>query len=107
MSTTRMNSKEIDKHITSGMLKRFRQAANNGPDLTDPDAPDFSELMTEEIRRLGRPKKAFCKKLLTIRVEPLTLYSLRMSGKGWQTRVSDWIDDGVRKGVLVAPYRKP
>jgi len=109
MAITRMTLEEMQKKypLTKKALAKIEKACKKEPDMTDPDAPDIVDLLEKGLaHRIGRPKKAYCKKLLTIRVEPFTLRSLRMSGKGWQTRLSDWIDDGVRKGVFTIAQRK-
>jgi uncharacterized protein (DUF4415 family) len=95
-----MTSEEIDRSLTPDRWKRFRAAARRAPNLRDPDAPDFSEQMEREIKRRGRPKKTAHKKTISIRLFEYDLATLRASGKGWQTRVSDFIAKSVKSGAL-------
>ena len=67
------------------------------PDMTDPDAPDVTELLTAgKARLIGRPKKADPKQSVHIRFSPDVLTRLRQMGRGWQTKVDqvmrEWLD---------------
>jgi uncharacterized protein (DUF4415 family) len=95
-----MTSEEIDRSLTPDQWKQFCAAARRAPNLLDPDAPDFSEQMEREIKRRGRPRKSVHKKTISIRLFEYDLAALRSSGKGWQTRVSDFIARGVKSGAL-------
>ncbi|MBA4073200.1 MAG: hypothetical protein C0497_15470 [Gemmatimonas sp.] len=60
------------------------------PDLTDPDAPDFSGLMRAELKRLrGRPAGSGCKDAVSLRVDRDVLAGFRATGRGWQTRMNE------------------
>ena len=60
------------------------------PDLTDPDAPDFSGLMRAELKRLrGRPAGSGRKDAVSLRVDRDVLAGFRATGRGWQTRMND------------------
>ena len=98
----KMKSMTFEQARKIKSLTDWKKVRREEPDMTDPDAPDFSGLLEKEIehRRLGRPKKEVCKKSLTLRVEPFTLIALRQYGKGWQTRLSNYISEGVRKGLV-------
>jgi uncharacterized protein (DUF4415 family) len=52
------------------------------------------------VHRMGRPKKAVCKEHVNLRLDSFALSTLRRSGKGWQTRVSNFISAGVKAGAL-------
>jgi uncharacterized protein (DUF4415 family) len=98
-----MTSAEIRKKhpLTANKLKRLKKIFAGEPDMTDPDNPDVAELLEKGLaRRIGRPPKAVCKDMLNLRVDHFDLLALRHSGRGWQTRVSNWISEGIRKGVL-------
>jgi uncharacterized protein (DUF4415 family) len=60
------------------------------PDLTDPDAPDFSGLMHAELKRLrGRPAGSGRKDAVSLRVDRDVLAGFRATGRGWQTRMNE------------------
>lgn len=60
------------------------------PDLTDPDAPDFSGLMRVELKRLrGRPAGSGRKDAVSLRVDRDVLAGFRATGRGWQTRMNE------------------
>ncbi|MDR1453105.1 MAG: BrnA antitoxin family protein, partial [Candidatus Margulisbacteria bacterium] len=80
----------------------IRKKFKDSPDLTDSDNPELAAEYFRKAKRPGRPKKEFRKELMTLRVNHFVLRFLRSSGKGWQTRVSDWISEGVRSGALGA-----
>jgi uncharacterized protein (DUF4415 family) len=94
------------KTLTLEQVKKLKSGTdwdrvrNQEPDLTDPDAPDFSDLMVDKIKRLGRPPKAVCKDMVNLRLDHFVLATLRGSGKGWQTRLSNYIAKGVKTGAL-------
>lgn len=67
------------------------------PDLTNPDAPDFSGLMRTERKRLrGRPVGSGRKDAVSLRVDRDVLAGFRATGRGWQTRMNAalraWLD---------------
>jgi uncharacterized protein (DUF4415 family) len=80
--------------------------------LVDPDdAPQLTQSWVDAadlfegdklIRkgRVGRPLSLVKREMLSLRVEPDVLAKLRASGRGWQTRLSRFLKDAVRKGVL-------
>jgi uncharacterized protein (DUF4415 family) len=49
---------------------------------------------------LGRPKKAVTKEVINIAFEPDTLRHLRATGRGWQTRVREYVEQGILAGAL-------
>jgi uncharacterized protein (DUF4415 family) len=87
-----MTSEEIDKKypLNGKAIKKIKEALKNEPDMTDPDAPDFSDLLKNKIAKLP----------IALRLPAITLKKLRASGKGWQTRLSDKISELVMKGLL-------
>ncbi|MDR2429040.1 MAG: BrnA antitoxin family protein [Candidatus Margulisbacteria bacterium] len=104
MAIVRITSEEIRKKfpLTKERIKQLRKLSRKEPDMTDPDNPDVTELLANGlVRRVGRPKKVECKKLINLRLEMFALDALRKSGKGWQTRTSDYISQGVRNGMLL------
>lgn len=65
------------------------------------DFSDIPELTDEQVaqmkpshlvnKNMWKPQK----KVLSIRIDADLLESLKASGKGWQTRLNDWIRNGV------------
>jgi len=76
-------------------------------------APEFDELpfegkrigrgfasFKEYINRNGRPKAEDPKVSISIRIPSSKAAKLRKTGPGWQTRTSNFIVDGIDRGVL-------
>jgi len=76
-------------------------------------APEFDELpfegkrigrgfasFKEYINRKGRPKAKDPKVSISIRIPLSKAKKLRETGPGWQTRTSDFIVDGIDRGIL-------
>lgn len=60
------------------------------PDMTDPDAPDCSQEMRAELKRLrGRPRGNGRKTATSLRIDTDVLSAFRATGRGWQTRMND------------------
>ncbi len=78
---------------------------NAVPD-TEIDFSDIPPLTDEQLaqmkpchlvnRDMWQPKK----KVLNMRIDADILESLRMSGKGWQKKVNDFLREGVTKGLI-------
>ena len=55
----------------------------------DEDSPDIDlAIKAGTMRKVGRPRRADKKVLVSIRIEPDTLTTLRSLGPGWQTKLS-------------------
>ena len=65
---------------------------------TDPDAPDATARLQDEIarRRAGRPVGSGNKEQVSIRLDRSVLAAFRATGKGWQTRVNDALSDWLK-----------
>lgn len=67
----------------------------------DPAAVEaFTKQATVSVRKLGRPTVAVRRPALTMRIDPDLLEHLRASGKGWQSRLHQIIQDAVHKGKI-------
>ncbi len=92
-------SEELRARSAAGLsTSNWEWVRTHEPDLTDPDAPDFSEEMrAERLRRRGRPKGSGVKSATSIRIDKDVLAAFRATGRGWQTRMNDalraWIED--------------
>jgi uncharacterized protein (DUF4415 family) len=86
--------------ITPEMLTALHEAENR-PIVYDEDAPELKESELAEFKRArGRPAKAARKERVDILLERETIRHLRESGSGWQTRLREYIENGISTGVL-------
>ena len=103
MTTTRMTAQEAREYTKKN--KAGLQAAYDAAkpvSLTGPTkriARGFAEFK-EYINRNGRPKVADPKVSISIRIPLSRAEELRASGRGWQTRASDYIVKGIDTGKL-------
>lgn len=77
------------------LLRKIREGVE--PEA-DPDAPDATALLQEEIarRRAGRPAGSGNKEQVSIRFDRNILAAFRATGKGWQTRMNDALSDWLK-----------
>jgi len=75
-----------DEDITTGRVKRIGRG--------------FAAFK-EYINRDGRPPATDKKVVVSIRLPNSDAEKLRAMGKGWQTRVCDYIVQGIRQGKIV------
>ena len=106
----RKNSEEIRKEWTSEKLV----------ELTKKDIPSFStgisdeDIETDRVKRIGRGFAAFKehinrngrpsvtekKVVVSIRLPGSDVDKLRAMGKGWQTKVGNYLIQGIRHGKI-------
>jgi len=60
---------------------------------------DFLPL-THNVNHHGRPRAVDPKVNISIRIPLSKAQKLRLTGKGWQTRTSKFIVDGIDSGIL-------
>ncbi|MDR1453283.1 MAG: BrnA antitoxin family protein [Candidatus Margulisbacteria bacterium] len=102
MSTTRITLKEAKKRLTPAMLKRLRVKDS---EIDYAEIPELDEnFWTKAKPRRGRPKKEVCKDMVNLRLDHFSVLALRHSGKGWQTRVGEYINQGIKNGVLLPKF---
>jgi uncharacterized protein (DUF4415 family) len=92
-----MTDEEIKKKypVTSKDLKLIRKIKDAQIDYSD--CPDVAELLAKgQARRVGRPKKEYTKRTISIRLYDYDLAALRKSGRGWQTRISDLVSEQIK-----------
>jgi len=99
MSTEEMRlARERGESLTDWEALR-RNAESGIEPVDDPDAPDASSLIREEVvrRRAGRPAGSGIKEQVAIRLDKDVLAAFRATGAGWQTRVNaalhEWLKD--------------
>jgi uncharacterized protein (DUF4415 family) len=86
--------------ITPKMLADLHESEVR-PIVYDEEAPELNEDELAEFRRVrGRPKKAVRKERIDLLLEPESIQHLRKSGSGWQTRLREYIEQGITSGAL-------
>jgi uncharacterized protein (DUF4415 family) len=89
--TISFTSKQLRAQSAAGTTgSDWARVRSQEPDMTDPDAPDFSHEMRAELKRLrGRPRGTGRKTATSIRIDTDVLSAFRATGRGWQTRMND------------------
>jgi uncharacterized protein (DUF4415 family) len=103
--TTSMTSKKMREYSVKNKTKIQSQLDT---------APEFDELpfegkrigrgfasFKEYINRQGRPKAEDPKVSISIRIPLSKAAKLRETGPGWQTRTSNFIVEGIDRGILI------
>jgi uncharacterized protein (DUF4415 family) len=84
---------------------RTRQAAKNARPIPDSqidfsDIPESSDAELKRTRRLGRPKSAYAKQLIAIRIDPRLLERLRRLArrrqKPYQTLIHELLESAAK-----------
>ncbi|MDR2428353.1 MAG: BrnA antitoxin family protein [Candidatus Margulisbacteria bacterium] len=88
------------KGVTAEMLVLANEAAKHKPDDQDPECLTPTMEMWGKATRRGRPLKENRKRDVHIMFDADVLNHLRSTGRGWQTRVSNYIRTAVHKGAL-------
>jgi uncharacterized protein (DUF4415 family) len=99
---------QILRDQTEESLKEFHEACRHepvddgDPDLPFPTAEELKQFKPDNPRwrRKHPPQPPERKQPVSMYFEAKTLKHLRASGKGWQTRVSDFIAKSVKSGAL-------
>ena len=94
----RMTVEEIDKVLTPDMVKAMIANAKVSKD-DNPFTPEEWWAKAEYPNR-GRPKKEQPKEVVNIAFEQKDLTYLRSTGRGWQTRLRKYIEQGITAGLL-------
>jgi uncharacterized protein (DUF4415 family) len=101
MTITKITYKEAKKRLTSKVLERLRNIKDEDIDYSE--IPELDARFWRKAKPLrGRPPKAICKDMVNLRLDHFAVTALRDSGRGWQTRVSNYISTGVRTGTLLS-----
>jgi Uncharacterized protein conserved in bacteria len=89
MGITRMTAEEVrDKYRLTPERLAFIKAIKD-EDIDFSDIPELDDELLKTAKRVGRPKKAACKKAITIRFSPEVLAGLKKTGAKWQTLADD------------------
>jgi uncharacterized protein (DUF4415 family) len=94
-------AKEIDKEFTPAKVKAMLTKARKYP-IGEGDNPFTPEdwWSKAEFPNRGRPKKEKPKEIINIAFEQKDLAYLRSTGRGWQTRLREYIEKGIAAGLL-------
>jgi uncharacterized protein (DUF4415 family) len=83
---------------------RHDDAAITAAAMADTDATPYTDEQWAKVQtRLGRPPLAAPKQAVKVRLDADLLASLRASGRGWQTRVNAFLNEGMKAGKFAAP----
>ena len=86
--------------ITPEMLSALH-VAEGRPIVYDADAPELCEAELAEFKTVrGRPRKAAKKERIDVLLEPESVRYLRDGGRGWQTRLREYVEHGIAAGAL-------
>jgi uncharacterized protein (DUF4415 family) len=105
-----MTSKKMREYRTKNKDK-IKTQLEAAPEFTNEDigvkpgpvvARGFAAFK-EYINKNGRPKVEDPKVSISIRIPLSCASALRATGKGWQTRTSEFVVDGINDGKLVPP----
>ena len=94
----RMTAREIDKELTPAKIKAMVKKAKASED-DNPFTPEEWWAKAEYPNR-GRPKKEQTKEVINVAFERKDLEYLRSTGRGWQTRLREYIENGIAAGLL-------
>jgi uncharacterized protein (DUF4415 family) len=85
---------------TSTDVERVKRAGDYVWDGVDDDERPATKAELAAARKVGRPRAAVTRTMLSLRVDPDVLAALRASGRGWQTRVNALLREAVTKGKI-------
>ena len=105
-----MTLEEMKKKYKMTPAQRKEMLAN-APEFSIDEIPELAGFVPtktfrgfaafkEHINRSGRPKIDDPKQVVSIRLPASMIKTLRATGKGWQTRLSEYAVAGIRAGVL-------
>jgi uncharacterized protein (DUF4415 family) len=81
-------------------VERVKRAGDYVWDGVDEDERPSTKAELAAAKKLGRPRAAVTRTMLSLRVDPDVLAALRASGRGWQTRVNALLREAVTKGKI-------
>lgn len=94
-------------------MKKYKKAPNPDKPLTDAEfnsmktiygLDGLAEIMGEEfvipLRKRGRPKIVEPKEHVNLRLDARLVEHFRTTGKGWQTRLNDFLSKSVEQGLV-------
>jgi len=103
-----MTGREIQKKYKNE-IKGLKTTLIAAPEFDEDPNPDGKVVargfaaFKKHINRHGRPKADDKKVVVSFRIPSSDVEKLRAMGKGWQTKASDYLVQGIRHGNL-APF---
>ncbi|HEV7881233.1 BrnA antitoxin family protein [Bradyrhizobium sp.] len=95
------------KHAPSEQPGWAKSKTPNGPPRILRPASEMPEAMLAQFKNgRGRPKLAFPKEGVKIRLDAEVVSALRASGKGWQTAINDLLRSRLKNGKIALGRRK-
>ncbi len=83
---------------------KLEDAAITAAAMLDVEAAPYTDEQWAQVTpKLGRPPLAAPKQAVKVRLDADLLASLRATGRGWQTRVNAFLNEGMKAGKLTAP----
>ena len=103
----KMTAKEIRKNYGKDEAKAIAMARGAPEKIRDinPGGKSIARgfaAFKEHINRQGRPKAKDPKVSISIRIPLSKAAGLRATGRGWQTRISDFVIKGYERGELAS-----
>lgn len=98
---TSMKMNEARRRSIGGKTRtdaeRVKRAGDYVWDGVDDDERPATKAGLVATKKVGRPRAAVTRTMLSLRVDPDVLAALRASGRGWQTRVNALLREAVMK----------
>ena len=84
---------------------RMQKTSRKEPSLSDPDSPELPDapkgILAGFVGRLrGRPRKPNPMRRIDLMLDPGDIEYLRSTGRGWQTRLREYVRNGIGAGLL-------
>ena len=98
MAMVKYTLDELRKLPSKTNWKRVKNIKDSEIDFSD--SPELDDSFWRHAKRTVQPEKKPLKKTISIRLYDYDLSALRHSGRGWQTRISNLISEGIKQGVL-------
>jgi len=100
---TEMTFLEAKEYVAENNEK-LQAMYNNAPEINGDEPGKFIgrgfAMIKDHINKNGRPRVDDPKKVVSIRLPMSAIKFLRSTGRGWQTRVSEYINNGIRHGIF-------
>jgi uncharacterized protein (DUF4415 family) len=98
MAIVKYTLAELKKMPSQTDWKRVKNIKDKDIDFSG--NPELDDNFWRRANRAVHSAKKPLKRTISIRLHDYDLSALRRSGRGWQTRISNLISEGIRQGVL-------
>ncbi|MDR1322833.1 MAG: BrnA antitoxin family protein [Candidatus Margulisbacteria bacterium] len=100
MAIVKYTIAELKKHKPKVDWAVVRQIKKSGKGLKD-ETEDFDISAAKIVHRgVGRPPKDITRDTVTLRLPTTLIFQLKATGKGWNTRASTYLEQGILAGNL-------